>query len=310
MCLKPITIRNKAKDALLSGRKYMEVPCGKCIECLTDRQNAWIYRLFLEQDNSEHSLFVTITYDMVNLPLSLEDGTKERYIDYIKRKSIDYCEPTLYPDDFTLYMKRLRKNAKLKDCKYFMCGEYGSDDGRPHYHMAFFYNRANPEFVESVIESAWPFGFVTIEPLIQNRIAYVCKYITEESDTPVMKLQHPYYNRQSHGIGLKGYLREKEYYGEFYKTAILPNGTVIQSPRYFKKKFYDFSNYQYLNQLHYDDIKRKNTQRLIERLRQDAKIKLRNPTDLELEQYVRSHNDNERKDQLLRQRLKSRRANL
>lgn len=310
MCLKPISILNKAKDALLSGRRYQEVPCGKCIECLIDRQNAWIYRLFLEQDNSEHSLFVTLTYDVENLPLSLEDGTKERYIDYIKRKSIDYCEPTLYPDDFTLYMKRLRKNAKLTDCKYFMCGEYGSDDGRPHYHMAFFYNRANPELVESVIESAWPFGFVTIEPLIQNRIAYVCKYITEESDTSVGKLQFPYYNRQSHGIGLKGYLREKEYYGDFYKTAVLPNGTVIQSPRYFKKKFYDFSNYQYLNQLRYDDIKRKNSQRLIERLKQDAKIILRNPTDSELEQYVRSHSDNERKDQLLRQRLKSRRSKL
>lgn len=313
MCLNPLTIPNKAKDAMLSGRKTMLVPCGKCIECLKDRQNSWIYRLFLEDCTSQHSLFVTLTYDQRSLPLVLSNGYHIRYGDYIKSKSICDCELTLEPDDFTKYMKRLRKSCGFRsaDSRYFMCGEYGSDNGHPHYHMLFFYDNKSPEFVEQYIEKCWPFGFVTIEPVIFNRIAYVTKYITEDSDfTPSCDGQHPYYNRQSHGIGLRGYLDEKRFYGDFYKTAILPNGKVIQTPRYFRKKFYPYQDYQFINQLNYDEYQTKNDCRLIQRLVQDAKTKYGNPTTKELDQYLRYHLDNARKNDLLKQKLKSRRKNL
>lgn len=313
MCLTPLTIPNKAKDACLSGRKTMLVPCGKCIECLQDRQNSWIYRLFLEDCTSQHSLFVTLTYDQKSLPLVLDNGEHLRYGDYIKLKFIRDCDLTLEPDDFTLYMKRLRKSCGFRnaDSRYFMCGEYGSDTGHPHYHMLFFYDNKPPELVEQYIEKCWPYGFVTIEPVIFNRISYVTKYITEDSDfIPSSDCQYPYYNRQSKGIGLRGYLDECNFYGDYYKTAILPNGTVIQSPRYFRKKFFPYQDYQFINQLNYDEFQTKRDYRLIQRLVQDAKAKYGNPTPQELDKYLRYHLDNERKNQLLKQRLKNRRKNL
>lgn len=313
MCLIPLTVPNKAKDALLTGRKTMLVPCGKCIECLRDRQNSWIYRLFLEDCTSQHSLFVTLTYDQRSLPLVLDNGFHLRYGEYIKAKSICNCELTLEPDDFTKYMKRLRKSCGFRngDSRYFMCGEYGTENGHPHYHMLFFYDNKEPELVEQFIESCWPYGFVTIEPVIFNRITYVTKYITEDSDfVPKSEGQYPYYNRQSHGIGIRGYLDEEKFYGEFYKTAILPNGKVIQTPRYFRKKFFPYHDYQLINQLNNDDIQTKNDTRLIQRLVQDAKALYGNPTPKELDQYLRNHLDNERKNNLLKQRLKSRRKNL
>ena len=57
--------------------------------------------------------FVTLTYDDEHLP-----G--------------DQC---LDHRDFQLFMKRLRKRFPSR---FFMCGEYGGLNGRPHYHSILF----------------------------------------------------------------------------------------------------------------------------------------------------------------------------
>jgi len=35
-------------------------------------------------------------------------------------------------------MKRLRKHYSGRTIRYYMCGEYGENMGRPHYHAVFF----------------------------------------------------------------------------------------------------------------------------------------------------------------------------
>ena len=50
-CLSPVLIPAKVQGA--SAGRMMSVPCGKCIGCLKDRQNAWIYRLQRETSTSK-----------------------------------------------------------------------------------------------------------------------------------------------------------------------------------------------------------------------------------------------------------------
>ena len=64
----------------------------------------------------EHSCFVTLTYDEAHLPAGL---------------SLDHRH-------FQLFMKRFREHALPAKIRFYMCGEYGDINGRPHYHALVF----------------------------------------------------------------------------------------------------------------------------------------------------------------------------
>lgn len=271
MCLTPVRIRSKAKDFFNSPYKTMVVNCGKCIECLQDKQRAWEYRLFSECKHSKHSLFVTLTYDVANLPLMV-NGQIETYSQYVKRKSIEDCCPTLNPRDLQLYFKRLRKKTGVK-LKFFACGEYGSKDGRPHYHFALFYNNGDPAKIEAAIDSCWQKGFTDIQPLIEQRIIYLTKYITDKC---LFSKRDPraidYFNRCSKGLGIDGYFEDEKHYGVGFTTTMLPNGTVIPVPRYYKRKFLPKTDFYSLSIYEQYEHFTKRRDTAIKRFEQDRKI--------------------------------------
>lgn len=73
------------RDMFPAHKGYIQVPCGKCIACLRNRQNAMVSRLYAEATKRNSLVFVTLTYDQENLPLaettyraSLETGEIER----------------------------------------------------------------------------------------------------------------------------------------------------------------------------------------------------------------------------------------
>ena len=83
-CLRPrfIKIDNKAKMPNCSPMlvKYRDVrpivndvipvPCGKCIECLKNRQAAFVSRALTEAEDKGSFVFVTLTYDEEHLPIA------------------------------------------------------------------------------------------------------------------------------------------------------------------------------------------------------------------------------------------------
>lgn len=126
MCLYPITI--KTQDAF-GIDVNQSVPCGKCIECLKDRQNSWKIRLSEEARDHKYVYFFTLTYRDDSVPFSYDlDGNRVNHVNkvdlqlWIKRNRIK----------FERYFKR------VIDFKYFICSEYGPNTGRPHYHGIIF----------------------------------------------------------------------------------------------------------------------------------------------------------------------------
>lgn len=87
MCTSPVTIRRRVPnyDRPLKGLKFFQsnnlpirpfavdevtVPCGKCIECLKQRQNDLACRCAREAAKRGSMVFVTLTYEEKYLPLS------------------------------------------------------------------------------------------------------------------------------------------------------------------------------------------------------------------------------------------------
>lgn len=126
MCLYPITI--KTQDAF-GIDVNQSVPCGKCIECLKDRQNSWKIRLSEEARDHKYVYFFTLTYRDDSVPFSYDlDGNKVNHVNKV---------------DIQLWIKRNRIKFERYfkrdiDFKYFICSEYGPNTGRPHYHGIIF----------------------------------------------------------------------------------------------------------------------------------------------------------------------------
>ena len=93
----------------------MPVACGYCDPCRINRRRLWSHRMILESFGHPASCFLTLTYNDDNLP---QDGS-------------------LKPDDLQLFIKRLRSRLVYK-FRYYAVGEYGDDNGRPHFHGAIF----------------------------------------------------------------------------------------------------------------------------------------------------------------------------
>lgn len=149
----------------------MQLPCGQCIGCRLERSRQWAVRIMHEASMHEVSSFVTLTYDDKHLP----DHGSLRY------------------RDFQLFMKRLRKKLGKGKVRFFMCGEYGEEKRRPHYHVCLFgaaflgdrylWRRTPAGFDlyrSPFLETVWTSGGCEIGDLTFESAAYVARYCVKK----------------------------------------------------------------------------------------------------------------------------------
>ncbi len=143
-CLSRVRIRN-AKTG-----KFEDVPCGRCLVCLSKQANDWYIRFQVEQQFCSDSFFVTLTQeDAVYEPLS---------VDTIQR-----------------YFKRVRSMGFR--FKYVCLGEYGPKTCRAHYHILFFLDAGSVSDFISALSAQWQQrGFVDVQRPTKNHLFYIAKY--------------------------------------------------------------------------------------------------------------------------------------
>lgn len=173
-CYHPLQGWQKAPGAPLSfkpvrGARELKVPCGRCIGCRLERSRQWAVRCVHESRLYEQNCFLTLTYDKEHLPVS---------------RSLD-------PVAFQRFMKRLRKFSG-PSVRFFACGEYGDEEGRPHYHACVF-NFDFPDkkylkttkagekiYTSAILERLWPFGMCSIGAVTFESAAYVARYVCKK----------------------------------------------------------------------------------------------------------------------------------
>jgi len=144
----------------------MNVPCGQCSGCRLRRARHWATRCVHEQQLHAVSCFLTLTYREPS-PVSL-------------------CYR-----DFQLFMKRLRKFAKVP-VRFFACGEYGEETFRPHFHACLFgfdfldkkFHKTSKSgerlYVSSRADSLWSHGNVWIGAVTFQSASYVARYVMKK----------------------------------------------------------------------------------------------------------------------------------
>lgn len=165
-------------------------------------------------------------------------------------------------------MKRLRKHLTTRNqstkggVRFYMCGEYGEQLGRPHYHYALFGEdfredrrewRKSPSgaqlYRSETLEKLWPHGNAEIGELTFESAAYIARYIMKkitgdkadehykrmDPETGEFYWLPPEFNVMSRrpGIGAEWMKR--------YRTDVYPhdhvymNGRKMKPPRYYDK---------------------------------------------------------------------------
>ena len=146
------------------------LPCGRCVGCRLERSRQWAVRCMHEAQLHDENCFVTLTYSDEHLPRDM---------------SLKY-------DHFQRFMKRLRKHFAPRKFRFYMCGEYGEQFGRPHYHACFFGldfpdkllvrggNRENELYTSEVLERIWGYGSAKIGAVTFESAAYVARYVMKK----------------------------------------------------------------------------------------------------------------------------------
>lgn len=169
------------------NREYIDIPCGKCVGCLLKRSREWADRCMLEASYHEHNSFITLTYDNEHIP------EKREYIS-IDGEVLQSPFNSLQKKDFQDFMKRFREKISPLKCRFFACGEYGSNTYRPHYHAIIFgYDFPDKQFLKNnfrgekyytseLLQSVWKNGISCVADVSWDTCAYVARYCLKKRD--------------------------------------------------------------------------------------------------------------------------------
>lgn len=201
------------------------LPCGQCIGCRLERSRQWADRCLREASLHENNCFITLTYDEEHLP---------------KNGSLNL-------DHFQRFMKRLRKQYG-KGIRFFHCGEYGENLGRPHYHSIIFNHdfedkklwtirNENKFYISENLSSLWGKGHSLIGDVTFETAAYVARYVLKKV-TGKMSEEHyqslkPEYITMSRKPGIASAWFDKYKSDVYPSDQLVTRGVPTKPPRYF-----------------------------------------------------------------------------
>lgn len=187
------------------------------------------------------------------------------------------------PDDWSVrphimqkFMKDLRKQHG-KNIRFFLCGEYGDANYRPHYHLLLFNfdfkdkytweeKHGNLLYRSSSLERLWPFGFSTIGCLTMQSASYVARYILKkvtgevaddyytwiDPRTGEIHQKNPEFVNMSRGgrtgqggIG-ESWLKKYAYTDAWNHDFVVLDGKRYPVPRFYQKKLEEMDNKKYI----------------------------------------------------------------
>lgn len=200
----------------------------------------WAVRCYAESKMHKRSVFVTMTYNEEHFPYG---------------GSLNYKH-------VQLFLHRLRKAEG--PFRYFVCGEYGEQLGRPHYHALLFGmdfdDKRKCNSVRSVqdvykserLERLWGKGFCSIGEVTYASARYCASYCISvvtgdvaadhysklNLDTGELFYLTPEFARMSLRPGI-GALWLEKYWRDLYMSkanAVIVNGSKKRIPRYFNER--------------------------------------------------------------------------
>lgn len=165
---------------------------------------------------------------------------------------------SLNTEDFTLFMKRLRKHFQPKKIRFLQCGEYGDKLGRPHHHAALFgidfddkieFKKDDKSvlWTSEILQKKWRHGQCTVGELTFESAAYIARYISKKvygetkechytrvnEETGEVITIKPEYITMSRNPGLASDYYKKYSKDVFPSDNIAVRGKLVKPPKFY-----------------------------------------------------------------------------
>ena len=158
--------------------------------------------------------------------------------------------------DFQLFMKRVRKYSETP-VRFYMSGEYGPQNSRPHYHSCLFNFNLNDGvpagksdagevfFKSPTLDRLWGLGHSSIQPLTRQTAGYCARYIMTKQlgqddksgleyldpETGEIRMKRPEYNAMSLRPGIGRGWFDKYHRDVFPADRVVVDGREIKPPK-------------------------------------------------------------------------------
>lgn len=231
-------------------RRELQLPCGQCVGCRLERSRQWAIRCLHESQMHERNCWVTLTYSDEKLPA---DGG-------------------LYYHHFQNFMKFVRK--EYGPVRFYMCGEYGEQYLRPHYHACLFgldfpdrvFHKLSGSgerlYISDSLVRLWPHGHSYLGEVTFESAAYIARYVMKKVNGPLAERVYtrvdgdtgeifqvpPEFTRMSLKPGIGAKWLEKYQSDVYPHDQVYINGQWVRPPRYYDNllKDLDYDTFEFL----------------------------------------------------------------
>lgn len=268
-CRKPRTVGFQADGKTLSwsqksySKEYptFQLPCGYCLPCRLRGSGDWATRALHESSIFDSSCFITLTYADPHV-----DPAGLRY------------------DHFQTFMKDLRNEiayssiGEVPKISFMATGEYGSLNGRPHWHACIFgwspsdavfsrrtelghavytSNLLGPPHADAVDDGTnrlWNYGKAEFGSVTYESASYISRYATKDRFGELDESIWDPIFKTSRGYAIGRRWLDKFYTDVFntgYVVRRIDDGSTVKCPipRYYEKWFKKFHFEKYIEYL-------------------------------------------------------------
>lgn len=222
---------------------FIQIPCGRCINCFRKYMSQWRTRLLYEllyysREQISRTYFATLT-----------------------------IEPKFYTEKKPLlkkYIRQFLEHVRYKTTRsprHFIVTERGEDKSRLHFHAIFF----DCNFPKSHLAKFWKYGFVKVRDLVtpeytlSQSISYCTTYVTKGKKGVIENVISPEnfpLVLVSPGIGIKYVDKNKSFH---HQGALIPFckdvlGNIVSLPRYYRQKVFSESELKSLKDTYFDNF--------------------------------------------------------
>lgn len=211
----------------------LRIPCGKCLACRLKHSRDWSLRCMCEAKMHDSNQFWTLTFDDEFLPK-------------------DFSVSRLELSKFVRCIRDYFRSDGFFGIRYFGCGEYGSRNMRPHYHLLMFNCPEFPDLVplfknkmgqqvysSDTLSRLWGKGLCSIGAVTLESAGYVARYAMKKADRGFALPSYltPEFISMSNRPGIGSEFLDK-YVSDIYQydEIVLEEGKVFKPPRYFDRK--------------------------------------------------------------------------
>jgi len=219
-----------------------------CVGCIEDYSRQWAVRAWHHSNMFDSNCFITLTFNDKFVPKSLDHRFWQLFMKRFRKRICFKVPKGLGKADRKAYLKRY-------GISFFMSGEYGSLNLRPHFHACLF-NYDFPDkvlwsvrdsvrlYVSKMLSELWScpktgesYGFSSVGEVTFESAAYIARYVGKKAQRAELPPGlRPEYSKCS----LK-YPIGKEWFLSFQSSVFpcdnvsLPSGDKVKVPRYYDK---------------------------------------------------------------------------